>query len=175
MEPTRFPEDEQLLNYLDGSLTEAQARVLEQRVNQSPALQGRLEELRRIHTVLRAGTRMEMPSSTFTIRVMKNLDAFPVPGMSARNGVFLLIGILAAIGATVLLVQSGVFDSVNGAISFDALSLQKPWVKNALPPIAYNGKKIINVLLIIAMGLTFVLIDRTILRPWFDQRRMQGS
>jgi hypothetical protein len=172
MEQIKFPEDDQLLNYLDGSLNKVQVEEVEERIRMSNALTTRLEELRTIHATLKYNATLEMPSGNFTQRVMQNLDSFQVPVLSARNGILLLVGIVAAIGVTLLLIQSGVFDSIKGAVTLDSLPIKQQWIKNPIPSFPYNGKKIMNVILIIATGLSFVLLDRTILRPWFEHRRI---
>ena len=174
MENKIFPEDEQLLNYLDGTLDEAGLKEIEKQIRNSSDLQTRLEELRMMHTSLRANALLETPTNNFTQRVMHRLDSFPVNSFSAKNGILLLIGILTAIGVTLLLLQSGVFDSSIGAISLNSLPIRKEWFKSPLPSIPYHGKTIVNIIIMIATGLSFVLLDRTILRPWFEQRRING-
>jgi hypothetical protein len=174
MEEATFPGDQQLLNYLDGLLTDAQAKEVERQINLSTSLKMRLEELRRIQVVLRSNGVLELPSDNFTQKVMRNLDSFTIQSFSSRNGILLLVGVLVAIGATLFVLQAGVFNGINGTIAVDSLPLKKEWIKNPLPSIPYNGKMIVNIILIVTAGLSFVLLDRTILRPWFAQRaRMQ--
>jgi anti-sigma factor RsiW len=169
MEKKNTLPDEHLLDYLDGALNALQAGELEDQISASPELKTRLEELRVVHLALK-GTALEMPSSNFTQRVMRNLDSFSVQGLSIRNSILLLSGVLVAIGVALLLLNAGVFDSVNGAITLDSLPVKKQWLKYPLPSIPYNGKTILHIIVIVATGLSFVLLDRTILRPWFENR-----
>jgi hypothetical protein len=48
--------------------------------------------------------------------------------------------------------------------------VSKEVIKNPLPTVAVNGKWIINGIVVLALGLSFVLLDRTILRPLFNKR-----
>jgi anti-sigma factor RsiW len=164
--------DDQLLNYLDGRLDGPHARKLEEQLQSSPPLRARLEELRVIHNALTATAHMEVPSRNFTERVMNRLDSFPaISGLSPKNGILLFSGILVAVAVALMLLRAGTFDAFHGAVTLDALPLQKNWIKTALPSaIQLNGKWLVNVILVIATGLSFVLLDRTILRPIFERR-----
>jgi hypothetical protein len=174
METKTPPEDNLLQRYLDGLLDEKQSKELEHRVRTSPAWSARLEELRFIHTSLSASARIEIPSKNFTEQVMGRLDSFPVlSGFSPKNGLFLLCGVLVAVGIALMMLQAGFFDSARGMINLDALPLKKEWIRNPLPAIPFNGKIMINVILIIVTGLSFVVLDRTILRPVFGRRSLK--
>jgi len=170
MEKIPTPDDERLLDYLDGVLNEKQSRELEDRIGMSPELKRRLEEFRVLHLSLKGKAVLETPSPFFTQRVMKNLRSLSPATFSTRNGILLLSGILVAIGIALLLLNSGVFDSAKGTVSLESLPIKKEWIKNLLPTIPYNGKMLVNIIIIIATGLSFVLLDRTILRPWFEYR-----
>jgi hypothetical protein len=165
------PGDDHLLSYLDGLLEEQQAKKLEEQIQSSSSLIVRLEELRVIHNALSASAKVEAPSRNFTERVMNQLNSVPrLSNISPKNGILLLGGILVAVSIALMLLKAGMFDSFNGAIALDNLPIKKEWIKNPLPSIPFNGKLMINVLLIVATGLSFVLLDRTIFRPLFGRR-----
>ena len=172
MEKGTPPVDDQLLSYLDGLLDEQQAKNLEEQIQSSLPWRARLEELRLVHKVLAATAKVEAPSRDFTGRVMNQLDSVPVASssFSPRNGILLLGGILVAAGIALLLLKAGTFDSINGIITLDNVPLKNEWIKSPLPSIPFNGKLVMNAILIVAMGLSFVLLDRTILRPLFGRR-----
>ena len=168
-------QDDQLLHYLDGMLTIKDKAELENLLANNSYLEIRLEELRQVHTVLAGKARLEQPSKLFSERVMNNLDRMPVQStLSPKNGLFLLCGILVAVGVMALFLSSGVFDNMNDTISLDKLPLENKFIKNPFPTIPFNGKWMVNGILILTMGLAFVLLDRTILKPYFERRsRMQ--
>ena len=171
MEKGTPPGDDQLLNYLDGLLDEQQAKRLEEQIQSSLIGKPRLEELLAIHSALSSSAKFEAPSQNFTERVMNQLDSFPsLSGFSPKNGILLLSGIVVAVGIALMLLKAGTFDSLNGVITLDNLPVKKEWIKSPLPSIPFNGKVMMNVILIIATGLSFVLLDRTILRPLFGRR-----
>src|SRR6478609_5467354 len=111
MEKITQQQDDRLLDYLDGKLSGAEAAMLKNQLEQSAALNQRLEELRAVHTLLSNSTLVE-PSKNFTQFVMNNLDKVPVrtSTLSPRNGLILLCGILVATGITILLLATGSFD-----------------------------------------------------------------
>ena len=175
MERITQKQDDQLLHYLDGILTGKEKSELETLLAKNPHLEIRLEELRKIHSLLGSKTRLEHPSKLFTDKVMHNLDRLPVRStLSPRNGLFLLCGVLVAVGVMTLLLSLGVFDNMSDTISLEKLPLENKFIKNPLPAIPLNGKWMINGILVLTMGLAFVLLDRTVLKPYFDKRsRMQ--
>ena len=175
MERTTQKQDDQLLHYLDGTLTAKDKSELENLLIKNPFLEMRLEELRKVHSVLSNKARLEQPSKLFTDKVMHNLDRLPVRStLSSKNGLLLLLGILVAAGVTAFFLSLGMFDNLNDTISLEKLPLKNEFIKNPLPTIPFNGKWMVNGILILTLGLAFVLLDRTILKPYFERRsRMQ--
>ena len=175
MERTTQKQDDQLLQYLDGTLTGKEKTELENLLVNNTNLEIRLEELRKVHVVLSSKAKLEQPSKLFTDKVMHNLDRLPVrSNLSPKNGLFLLCGIIVAAGGMALLLSLGVFDNLNDTISLDKLPVKNDFIKNTLPAIPLNGKWMVNAILILTLGLAFVLLDRTILKPYFESRqRMQ--
>ncbi len=171
MERTTQKQDDQLLQYLDGTLTGKEKAELENLLANNANLEIRLVELRNVHVVLSTKAKLEQPSKLFTDKVMHNLDRQPVrSALSPRNGLLLLCGIIVAAGAMALLLSVGVFDNLNDTISLDKLPIKNDYIKNPLPSIPFNGKWMVNGILILTLGLAFVLLDRTILKPYFERR-----
>ncbi len=156
---------EELLDYLEGHLDAAGARRLESELVATPALATQLEELRSMQAMMKSNGRLLGPSDSFTQRVMNGLDSLPGV-LSPRNGILLLSGILVAIAITLFLLRAGTFNFTEN-ISLETLPLKKDWIKNPLPGISFNVKLVVNLILICAMGVSFLILDRTILRPLF--------
>lgn len=175
MERTTQKQDDQLLQYLDGILPKKEKNELEELLKANTHLEIRLEELRKVHTILASKARLEQPSKLFTEKVMSNLEHLPIRStLSPKNGLLLLCGILVAVGVLALLLSLGVFDNMNSLISLDKLPIKNEFIRNPLPTIPFNGKWLINGILILTLGLAFVLLDRTVLKPFFEKRsRMQ--
>jgi hypothetical protein len=167
--------DDELLNYLDGKLSDAQARSLKAKLEASSSLELRLHELRAIHNMLGKG-KLETPSSNFTHRVMNSLHRAPIKAsLSPRNGLLLFCGTMVALGILSLLLSGGLFDNVGGSITLDQITLDKipgskEFFDGPVSPISLSGKWMINALMVVILGLGFVLLDRTVLRPWFNKR-----
>ena len=163
--------DDQLLSYLEGTLEASEVRILEDQIQKSEVLKGRLEELRTIHIFLQRSNTLEIPSKTFTQRVLSNLDSYKVTQtISPKNGLILLGGIIVAAGILISLISAGSFDSISAPVSLNSLPIKKEWIKNPLPTFSLDVKQLMKVILILATGLSFVLLDRTILRPLFARR-----
>ncbi|HOX83295.1 MAG TPA: hypothetical protein PLJ60_10980 [Chryseolinea sp.] len=164
--------DDTLMNYLDGSLKSEEKAGLEKLLDESDMLRSRLDELRIIHFAL-IETKPDEPSKNFTQLVMGKLDGyverstFPI-----RNGIFLLAGILAAVGIVALLVSAGVFDQTQTVIDLNKINIPKQYIQQTLPAISINGKVLINIIVVLNLGLAWLVLDRAILKPYFE-RRMQ--
>ncbi len=164
--------DDTLLNYLDGSLKSEEKIEIEKMLQQNNMLRERLEELRVVHFALRQ-PKLEQPSKNFTLLVMGKLDGyverstFPI-----RNGIFLLIGVLVAVGIVAFLVSSGVFNQTQTVVDLNKINLPKQYIQEPLPTIPFNGKLLINIIIVLNLALAWLVLDRAILKPYF-QRRMQ--
>jgi hypothetical protein len=178
MEKISTQQSDHLLNYLDGKLSGAEVAALKKQLDHSSALRQRLEELQLVHSFLneRALSTLQ-PSSNFTHRVMSNLDKAPVlnGAMSPRNGLFLLGGIIVAISIGVLLIASGFFDSVKAPIQVTNLQLPEGIKNLSLPSISFNGKTVMKFLVVVNLGLAFLVLDRTVLKPYFDRKHHSQS
>lgn len=127
------------------------------------------EELRMIDSVLEK-SKLETPSSNFTHKVMMNLHNMPVTSsLSPKNGLLLLCGTVLAVTILTFLVSGGFFDGVNETITIKKMP-DVPVAKN-FNTISFNGKWIMNGLIMLNIVLAFVVLDRTVLRPFFSNRR----
>ena len=164
--------DEHLLRYLNGELEAAEIATLKSQLADSNELNQRLEELRVIQTYLKQSNQLETPGANFTDTVMAGLERIKTENISARRGLILLIGSIVASGIVLGLISLGVFDSST------SLLIESP-VKNKLlnmPEISipFNTKVLINGILFLNLGLLFMLLDRTILKPLFQNRATAG-
>ncbi len=162
--------DDRLLDYLDGNLDETDLHQLKMELEKSPMVKSRLEELRLLHETLMQ-TRLESPSPAFTTKVMQNLHRLPFSStLSPRNGLLLLAGMIAAAGILVVMISAGTFDQFKGMVSLKQLSPVQKYFQQSLPSFSVNGKLIINIIVGINLVLAFIILDRTILRPFFQRR-----
>jgi len=163
-------QEEKLLNYLDGTLAGSEKESLESLIKNSPALQSRLNELRALDAGLRA-VKIEQPSKNFTQLVMNRLDQYPVQSksFSTRNGILLLAGVLVAVGIGSLLVAGGAFDGTS-SIELNQNIIPNKYLQNPLPSIPFNGKLVVNIIILLNLALAFLVLDRAILKPWFEKR-----
>ena len=163
--------DDLLLDYLDGKLEGTSLQSLKQQLEQSPALQTRLEELRLIHLHL-SSARLESPSNDFVDRVMKNLSASSAAAsaLSPRNGLLLIAGILVAGGILAFMISTGTFDNANGVISLEKAQPATKYIQYTLPSLPLKGKVILDSILGISILLCLVVLDRTVLRPLFQKK-----
>ena len=170
MEKLTTAQEDRLLNYLDGTLGPNEVLQLKKELEHSPALYARLEELRVVHRVL-AATKLESPSPAFATKVMKNLHIVSFSsGLSPRNGMLLVAGMMVAAGILVTLVSAGVFDKLNALIPLDQVVPIKKYLQQSLPVMSINVKLIMNILIGLNLVLAFLVLDKTVLRPFFQRR-----
>jgi len=166
--------EETLLDYIDGNLSKAEQEKIEKSLQQNPALQTRYEELRLLNSVL-ADAKSEQPSKNFTASVMRRLDQYRAPSVfSLWNSVLLLAGVLVALGITTVLLAGGLYDNTNTNIDLNQIEIPKEIIKTTLPSFEFSGKMMVNILIIMNLFIGWIVLDRTILKPFF-QRRMQAG
>jgi len=166
--------DDQLLHYLDGELNAKEVEAFEKELLLSPDLNLRMEELRSVRALLIKKAQLEIPSKNFTQKVMSGLDAKPARSVfSYRQGLLLLIGSVIASGIALALLSAGVFDAPTTPLIVDS-PLKNDWLNVPSISIPFNGKILVNGIIFFNLGLAFILLDRTILRPLFQRRNSMG-
>ena len=164
--------DDILSAYLDNSLSDIERKRVEDSLKGNAAWRVRLEELRLVHSLLQDSV-IEQPSKNFTVQVMRRLDQYPAPsGFSTRNGFIVLVGVLLVVGMATILVASGSFDNVTANIDLNKVALWKKVIKSPLPTFTFDGKLLVKVIIVLNLALGWIVLDRTILKPFF-QKRMQ--
>jgi hypothetical protein len=165
--------EDTLLDYLDGNLTATQREAFEQSLKTNAQLRSRLEEIRMTDQVLRT-LPLEHPSKNFTAAVMTRLDQYPArSGLSIRNGILLLTGIVVVMTLAVMLVSAGVFDET-ASLDLNTIGLKR-YIKQPLPTIPLDGKMIVNIIILLNIALAFIVLDRAILKPFFQKRIQAGQ
>lgn len=161
--------DEALLNYLDGTLTKKEVAELEEQLNADEALRSRLATLKTVDITL-SHPKLEKPSKNFTQMVMEGLYQAPArTGLSTRNGILLIAGVMTIVTLLVLLVSSGSFESA-GIIQPNELGIKNNYFNFEIPSISINGKLLINSIIFLNLAIALIVLDRTILRPLFEKR-----
>jgi len=166
--------DNLLIDYLEGNLTGDKLQKIKKGLETSEDLRNRLEVLKLIQHSLQASALVH-PSGNFTQRVMSNLHRVPSStALTPKNGLMLLCGILVAIGIGLTLVDAGFYNSLNGMLSLNQIEMPSGIKTPSLPSIPFSGKWLVNSIIALNLGLAFLLLDRTILKPYFSRRsRMQ--
>ncbi len=162
-------QDDQLLDYLDGKMDATNLQQLKKALESSSVLQARLEALRLVHRTLSHG-KLESPSPSFVSKVMMNLDnASFSSGLSPKNGLLLLMGVTVATGMLLVMLNTGIFDQFKGLVAWpQSLPAQK--YLQSLPAVSINGKLIIDILVGLNLLLAFLVLDKTVLKPFFQKR-----
>jgi len=161
--------------YLDGLMTPAEQLEFESILAEDKLLKARFDELRFVQQSL-LGLRPEQPSRNFTSRVMQRLNEYPAKssGLSMRSGIFLLIGVLLAVGIGSVLISAGVFDSATTTLGLPHYAVIERLMKRSTPGIPFNGKLVVNIIILLNLGLAWLVLDKAILKPLF-QRRMEAG
>jgi hypothetical protein len=163
-----------MLAYLDGSLSQREKQDFEAMMAGNPDLKTRLKLLKRTETLWRE-YRIETPSRNFTEKVMANLHGGTVPGNgSVLNSLLLLAGIVALVSLCALLLSAGLFDSSTASIDFNKIGLLEKYFHVSIPSIGLNGKLIINIILFLNVLIALIVLDRSVLKPFFQRRLRTG-
>jgi hypothetical protein len=166
--------DDLLLDYLDGNLSAADNKKIETSLQENPSWRARLEELRLINSIL-ADPIVESPSKNFTAYVMDRLDQYQAPSrFSSWNSVLLLVGVLIAVGITTVLLAGGIYDHSSTNVDLNQIDFSDNLIKTPLPSLEFNGKLIVNIIIVMNLAIAWVVLDRAILKPFF-RRRMQAG
>jgi hypothetical protein len=166
--------DEKLFTYLDGHMSAEEKNFFEQAMSHSPNLKAQVEIQQQADAYMTA-LQIEEPSAVFAQQVMAKINQAPQSySLSTKNGLLLLLGVLFVSLVAILLLQSGVFDATGTLNAPKELGLLSKYIKAPLPSIPINGKLIVNGIILLNLALGFVILDRAILRPYFE-RRMRHS
>jgi anti-sigma factor RsiW len=161
-------DDIKLLEYLDGKLSGDDAAQLLQRLENDAALKARLRELQGLNAMF-SGYSAEQPSAGFTQRVMSRLNQYPRGAVAPiRRGLMLLAGLLATVVIASWLLSIGIFD--NTRINLNTVVFTSERVRDALPTLTFDGKTLVNVIIVFNLVVAFFLLDRMVLKPWFQRR-----
>lgn len=116
--------------------------------------------------------RIEQPSVNFTQNVMSSLHRASAVTLRlpSRNKILMLAGILVTIGVAILLIAGGAFNTVT-SITVDQDIIPNDQIREYIPSIPFNGKLIINIVILMNLALAFIILDRAVLKPWFEKRR----
>jgi hypothetical protein len=165
--------DDMLLDFLDGKLSTHQHAIVKDALQTNNDLQKRFEELKLVHEVLR-GTTLETPSRNFTTTVMANLNQAPSHrGVSIKNSLFLLAGIIVVMSIAVTLLSAGVFDQTT-TVNLNEMTVMQKFIKQTLPSFSIDGKILVNAIVLLNIVIAFLVLDRAVLKPFF-QRRMENA
>jgi len=168
--------DDKLSRYLDGGMSNPEKKAFEEELKINTVLRTELEHLQDIGFTMR-NKMLEQPSRNFTQLVMSRLDQYPIvaqKSFSIRNGILLLAGVLVAVGLAAVLVSAGVFDTAVTTIDLNQMQLPQEYLPKSLPSIPFNGKLIVNLIIVLNLGLAWVVLDRAILKPLFQRRIQEG-
>lgn len=158
-----------LLEYIDGTLNADEAAALMRLVEEQPEMKVKLHELQTLNAYF-AVDAIAQPAKNFTQRVMSRLDQNPrLAGLPIWKNVMLLVGIVLTAGIATWLVSLGMFDGT-ARIDLNSVILQKGPLNQSLPSLSFDGKMIVNAIIIFNLVIAFFLLDRTVLRPWFQRR-----
>lgn len=128
------------------------------------------EELASIDHYLKS-IRIEQPSVNFTQKVMNNLHrtATLTLNLPSRKNMLILAGVLVALGITILWVAGGAFERIT-PLTVDQKLIPNEKIREHIPTIPFDGKLIFNIVILMNLGIAFIILDRAVLKPWFNRR-----
>ncbi len=170
MEKITEAQEANLQRYLDGELEGPGLQQFKEELSASAALQRRLEMIRPVHEML-GKNKLQSPSAQFVDRVMRNLSRqYLKPYPSPKNGLMLLAGVMVASGLLAVLLSAGTFDQITGIVTLKQVDILNKYQTPGIPTFNVSGKLIMKILIGVNLVLAFIVLDRTVLRPFFDRR-----
>lgn len=167
--------EDALSRYLDGTQDEAEKAWLDALQAQDAGIKQRVEDLDAVHQVLQAES-VVSPTPHFTQRVMAALEPLPqtsrLPARRVWRSVALLTGVLAVTAIVMTWLSSDMFAGV--AVQQVGVPYADQW---NLPhwSIALKGKWLLYPIIVMNMVLGWMLLDRAILKPLFQHRRLNQA
>lgn len=163
--------EDALSRYPDG-VQKAEKAWLEDLQAQDAGVQQRMEDLDTVHQALQAQG-VARPSPHFTQRVMAALAPLPQtsapPARRVWRSAALLTGVLAVTGIIITWLSSDMFTGVT--VQQVAVPCADQWTWS----VAVKGKWLLYPIIAINMVLGWVLLDRAILKPLFQHRRLHQA
>jgi anti-sigma factor RsiW len=161
--------NELLVRYHSGELDDTTAEQVRQELQRSPGLQQQLAHLIAIDRFLQQQSKLAQPSKNFTDKVMHGIS-LPVSSrvLSPKMGMLLLTGIFTMVIVALYILRSGWYDSVDFSLNVNVQSLY--FEKLTSPNFQFPAKWVVTTFLILNLLVGFVLLDRTILKPYFQRR-----
>jgi anti-sigma factor RsiW len=166
--------DDRLVDYLDGKLSEDEILTIENLLRADADVRQRLSDLQETESALRH-LPLEYPAKNFTESVMRRLDDYPArASFPFRNSILLLFGVVLSIGIGAWLLAMGIFDQTQTTFQLMQLPLADKYISDSLPPVTINGKLLLNIALFVNLALALLILDRAILKPFFQRRIETG-
>ncbi|HYG03756.1 MAG TPA: hypothetical protein VD927_15010 [Chryseosolibacter sp.] len=161
---------DELLRYLDGLMTAKEAEAFEHLIREDNNLQRKYNDLKEMEMYLRS-TKLPEPSAAFTSNVMQKIEAGPLLWRRLTKGLILIFGvtIVAALGA--YLIATGTLDNSQTTITIDRVQHLEKFLPNATPAFNFDGKLMMNVVIFLNLAVALIVLDRTVLKPYFQSRR----
>lgn len=155
---------ERIQQFLDGELTAPEVRTLLEAADRDADVGALLTAMKSVQQHL-SGQVLETPTAGFTQRVMAGLAHLPSVRHSPRNGLLLLMGVLVACTALMLVFGSALLPA--GTIY---LKMSDMPLLSLSTEFAVEVKWVINGLILANLLLGLIVLDRTVLRPFFEPR-----
>jgi hypothetical protein len=173
--------DKELLDFIDGNLSDAESEELKRIIDEHPEIKRRYEELSIVDNAL-TDQPLAQPSSNFAESVMSNLGKKVASAPLAYNGfwkknLFVVITIVAIglIAGMVLLSNSSLTDILPTiepreiTVSERTISIDPGKLNFINQDLFFKGLIYLNAFL------ALYLLDRTVLKPYFRNRRQSYS
>ncbi|MBI3221319.1 MAG: hypothetical protein HYZ44_17545 [Bacteroidetes bacterium] len=160
-----------LVRYHSGELDALATARVEQELQQSAELRQQLESIKDIDQFLQRQGKLTQPPKNFIDRVMYGIS-LPVrsSALSPKMGLILLTSILALTVVGIICLTNGFFDSYSIPLNVYVQSLYFEKLPSPDFNFPFPSKWIVTTFLISNMAIGFVLLDRTILKPYFQRR-----
>jgi len=165
-------ERDKLIAYHDGLMKPEERIAFEEVLKRNPVLAEELAALRLAEMTLK--NNLFSPSAGFTQKVMGAIQGNPATNIRRNFIMFLGVVVVTIVGAFML--KAGVFDSAVTTVALPEIDTSKVGVPSGVTqhltqPINLDWKSFLSIFLFINLALAFIILDRTVLKPFFRNRQ----
>lgn len=160
---------EDIIRYIDGEMTVEERERFEREMSSDKKLQTLVRHQQAAERLM-TEEKLVDPSRNFTQNVLQRLNEVPRSRQTFLNSLLLLAGIIVVVLIGSQLLTSGILDNKATTIDLNSIRPLGDYIPQQLPSLGVDMKQIIYIVIFLNVALALIVFDRTILRPYFQNR-----
>jgi len=159
--------EDKIYAYMDGQLTGSEKEAFEHLLASDKTVKSRYDEIVLAERLLTEAPLLE-PSPGFTETVLERISNPPVR-FSIRNGLIIFSAIVFLMFLLAGFASAGIFEQTTMVDLNKLVPLEEMSDRN-IPSVSIDVQWFIRILIVLNTAVAFIVLDRTVLKPFFQQR-----